>query len=195
MTPNLHFTTYSHPDWRFSPRKTHVRYPEKNLKKSGAQMTLTSSFTACLLVFTEFNHLYYSAFYYVVQTPQILYFWHPHISRNLTPTWYTWPTQVLVTVWSNYFFSTNQLPVQNFLHFWICQQAFTSRSSQSMHVVRRFSMDDVCFLLNWSLSLLLVCFTSLVNNCQVTEVHQVLLQVRVDNCFWSLIKVSNDVNS
>jgi hypothetical protein len=49
-------------------------------------MTPTSSFTACLLGITEDNHLHYYVFYSGVQIPQSLYFWHPHISRNPTPT-------------------------------------------------------------------------------------------------------------
>ena len=41
---------------------------------------------------------------------------------------------------------------------------------------------------DWGFDSLLVCFVSLVDNYLVVETHQ----VRVDDWFWSLIKVSND---
>jgi hypothetical protein len=58
-------------------------------------MTPTSSFTSCLLGITESNHLYYSAFYSVDRTPQILWQWHPDPDPNVefaTPVCYkyTW---------------------------------------------------------------------------------------------------------
>jgi hypothetical protein len=102
--------------------------------KSGIPMTPTSSFSSCLLGIgiTQVNHLHYSSFYSGILPLDIHYFCHPDLSRHPPPRYHTWPTHVIVTGWSHFFFSTRQLSVQTFCNFEYVIKASTSRLWQSM---------------------------------------------------------------